>query len=67
MQPATPVQMVSPHKSRPKCEPPPPSHLKIDFDGAVFREIEEAGLGVVVRDSHGKVLASLVEKIKLPS
>ena len=41
--------------------------LKINFDGVVFKETEEAGLGVVVRDSHGKVLASLAEKIKLPS
>ena len=43
------------------------SHLKVNFDGVVFREIEEAGLGVVVRDSHGKVLVALAEKIKLPS
>ena len=42
-------------------------HLKINFDGAVFKETEEAGLGVAVRNSHGKVLASLAEKIKLPS
>ena len=62
-----PVQTISPHRSLPKWEPPPPSHLKVNFDGAVFREIEEAGLGAVVRDSHGKVLAALAEKIKLPS
>ena len=35
--------------------------------GAVFRETEEAGLGVVVQDSHGQVIASLAEKIKLTS
>ena len=62
-----PVQNSSPQQSRPKWEPPPPSLLKINFDGAVFRETEEAGLRVVVRDSHGQVLASLAEKIKLPS
>ena len=33
----------------------------------MFKETEEAGLGVAVRNSHGKVLASLAEKIKLPS
>ncbi|KAL0017559.1 hypothetical protein SO802_004628 [Lithocarpus litseifolius] len=65
--PATLVQTISPHRSRPKWEPPPPSHLKINFDGVVFRETEEAGLGVVICDSQGKVPASLVEKIKLPS
>ena len=59
--------MVSLHRSQPKWEPLPSLRLKINFDGTVFRETKEAGLGVVVRDFHGKVLASLVEKIKLPS
>ena len=67
VQPAAPLQTISPHRSRPKCEPPPPSHLKINFNGAMFRETEEARLGVVVCDAHGKVLASLAEKIKFPS
>ena len=67
VQPANPVQTVSLHRSLPKWEPPPTSHLKVNFDGAVFRETEEVGLGVVARDSHGKVLATLAKKIKLPS
>ena len=50
-----------------KWEPPPPPILKINFDGAVFKEKNEAGIGVVVRDSHGLVIASLAEKIQLPS
>ena len=65
--PAAPAQISTPHQPRPKWEPPPTSLLKINFDGAIFRETEEAGLGVVIRDSHGQVLASLAEKIKLPS
>ena len=67
VQPANPVQTVSLHRSLPKWEPPPTSHLKVNFDGAVFRETEEVGLGVVVHDSHGKVLVALAKKIKLPS
>ena len=67
MHPVALVQNSSPQRSRPKWEPPPSSLLKINFDGAVFKETEEARLGVVVRDSHGQVLASLAEKIKLPS
>ena len=39
--PAAPVQNYSPQQSRPKWEPPPLSLLKINFDGAVFRETEE--------------------------
>ena len=41
--------------------------MKINFDSAVFRETDEAGLGVVVRDHQGRVMASMSEKIKLPS
>ena len=41
--------------------------LKINFDGAVFREIDEVRLGVVVRDHEGRVMASMFEKIRLPS
>ena len=67
VQPANLVQTISLHRSLPKWEPPPTSHLKVNFDGAVLRETEEVGLGVVVRDSHGKVLAALAKKIKLPS
>ena len=59
VQPVASLQTFSPQRSRPKWEISPPSHLKINFDGAVFKETEEAGLGVVVHDSHGKVLASL--------
>ena len=50
-----------------KWEPPPPPLLKINFDGAVFKEKGEAGIGVVVWDSHGMVIASLAEKFQLPS
>ena len=41
--------------------------LKINFDGAVFHEIDKARLGVVVRDHEGRVMASMFEKIRLPS
>lgn len=32
----------------------------------MFNDEGEAGMGVVVRDSHGNVIASLAEKIQLP-
>ena len=32
----------------------------------MFNESDEAGIGVVVRDSTGQVLAALAEKIKKP-
>jgi ribonuclease HI len=46
----------------------PPRHLgfKANYDGAVFQESNEAGIGVVVRDREGKVMASLVQKVRHP-
>lgn len=40
--------------------------LKMNYDGAVFRETNEAGIGVVIRDSEGRMLASLAKRITLP-
>lgn len=49
---------------RRRWQPPKPGEYKINFDGAMFSEEDEAGLGIVVWDSAGQVLASLAEKIK---
>ena len=37
--------------------------VKIDFDGAVFSESNQSGIGVVIQDNNGAVLASCSEKI----
>ena len=37
--------------------------VKINFDGAVFSESNQSGVGVVIRDNNGAVLASYSEKI----
>uniref|UniRef100_A0A7N2KXI1 RNase H type-1 domain-containing protein n=1 Tax=Quercus lobata TaxID=97700 RepID=A0A7N2KXI1_QUELO len=47
---------------RRRWQPPKPCEYKINFDGAMFSEEDEAGLGIVVWDSAGQVLASLAEK-----
>ena len=49
-----------------KCKPPSASSVKIKFDGALFGESDCAGLGVVIRNSDGKVLAALSKKIVKP-
>ncbi|XP_030945809.1 uncharacterized protein LOC115970295 [Quercus lobata] len=46
--------------------PPPTNSLKINFDGALFKDINKAGLGVVIRNENGQVLTSLSEQIQLP-
>ena len=39
---------------------------KVNYDGACFTETDEAGIGVVVRNELGQVLASLDGKIPMP-
>ena len=46
--------------------PPIPDQFKINFDGAVFSDLDAAGLGVVVRDSSGRVLGAVAECIPIP-
>ena len=49
---------------RRKWFPPAATEFKANFDGAWFSESDEVGIGVVVRDSSGQVLAALSEKTK---
>ena len=46
--------------------PPSSPLLKVNFDGAVFQDMYHAGIGVVIKDSEGKVLSVLSERTKLP-
>ena len=45
---------------------PPPNCLKLNFDGAIFPELGKAGLGVVVHDCQGNVIASVLKQTPLP-
>ena len=44
-----------------------PLLVKVNFDGVVFHNLSKAGVGVVVRDTHGMVLASMSKQIPLPN
>ena len=48
-------------------QPPGPFQYKVNVDGALFEADNTAGLGVVIRNEHGQVMASLSERILLPS
>ena len=47
-------------------DPPSNGYLKINFDGATFKDIGKAGLGLVIRKSYGQAIASLLEHAPLP-
>nr|POE68604.1 hypothetical protein CFP56_51072 [Quercus suber] len=46
---------------RDRWSPPPADTLKVNFDGATFKDIGKAGLGIVIRNSLGQATASLSE------
>ena len=49
-----------------KWKPPNKDEFKTKYDGAVFQETNEAGIGVVIWNDEGEVLGALSEKIALP-
>ena len=40
--------------------------FKVNFDGAIFREEQKAGVGVIIRDEQGRVVAFMVDNFSLP-
>ena len=60
IQPPSPP--ARPHR-RTRWKPPPADIFKINFDGAIFAEDNCSGVGVVVRDRNGLVIAAMSEKI----
>ena len=52
--------------SQKRWHPPSLDCFKTNYDGAMFDESDEAGLGVVIRNSKGQVMVALSEKIKKP-
>ncbi|XP_030973303.1 uncharacterized protein LOC115993151 [Quercus lobata] len=50
-----------------KWQPPGVGLFKINFDGAVFEDRKLAGLGIVIHDESGMIIAALSQKILLPS
>nr|POE86690.1 hypothetical protein CFP56_46901 [Quercus suber] len=58
------IQRSSPAQIR--WFPPLVGWVKVNFDGALFKDIRNAGIGVIVRDSNGQAIASLSEQPSLP-
>ena len=59
-----------PASTRPTCQakwkPPADGSYKANFDGAIFAETSEAGIGVIIRNDQGAVMASLSQRIPYP-
>ncbi|XP_075645829.1 uncharacterized protein LOC142616999 [Castanea sativa] len=51
-------------QSRQRWRAPPEDMAKINFDGAVFSGENKSGIGVVIRDSAGLVIASCSKKLQ---
>ena len=49
-----------------KWRPPRPDCYKVNVDGVVFSKRKQVGIGVVIRDSGGVVVAALSKKMALP-
>lgn len=50
-----------------RWRPPPSGMVKVNFDGALFPTKNIAGLGIIVRNNLGQVMAALSQQIPLPT
>lgn len=57
------MRVQKPKPASVKRIPPAPGELKVNFDGATFAEFDEAGIGVIIQNKSGEVMATLSEKI----
>ena len=62
------TSMVEPVR-RPPTQWKLPEHqqYKINFDGALFKAENYAGIGVIIGDSEGQVMVSMLQRIPLPN
>ena len=63
---AQPRKQPTPPRPLAKWSPPVEDYHKVNFDGAIFKGEEKAGIGVTIRNCQGMVMASLSQKISLP-
>ena len=50
-----------------KWLPPPMGWLKVNFDGAIFKEKNLVGIGCIIRNDKGLVMAAFTQFISLPT
>ena len=47
-------------------KPPPPGYFKVNIDGALFAKSKQFGVGVIMHDEDGNVVATMCWKLDLP-
>ena len=60
------LHIVQPSSKSVRLIPPLGDTYKTNFDGAIFANKNEAGLGVVVQNANGEVIVAMSEKIPCP-
>ena len=60
---ASGMQVRSNRSGGNRWQAPQAGFVKVNFDGVVFVELNKSGVGVVIRDNSGAVLASCSEKL----
>ena len=40
-------------------QPPPPGRVKLNVDGAIFQDVQKAGVGATLQDEKGSVIMDL--------
>ena len=62
-----PTTLRMQHRNHTRWKPPERDIYKVNYDGAIFEQQGKAGLGVVIRNSNGEVMASMSLLVQLPS
>lgn len=62
-----PISLKQQHAMHTKWESPDLGIYKVNYDGATFTGTGRAGLGVVIRNSGGAIIASLSQQIPQPT
>ncbi|KAK7820652.1 putative ribonuclease h protein [Quercus suber] len=61
-----PSQSSSDTQNSAVWKPPPPGYFKVNVDGALFTKSKQSGVGVIVQDEVGNVVAAMCRKLDLP-
>uniref|UniRef100_A0A2N9FDK7 Reverse transcriptase domain-containing protein n=1 Tax=Fagus sylvatica TaxID=28930 RepID=A0A2N9FDK7_FAGSY len=62
----TEEKIAKPNLSQVRWKPPQTNYYKVNFDGAIFKDSNAGGIGVVIRDNAGMVIATLSQKVRGP-